>query len=56
MCLNWPCIEIAVYGSGLLLLQAELKNDKEVVMKALASNPDENPVSSIVSEWMPRRL
>ena len=44
-------MDIASDGLGLLLLQVELKNDKEVVMKALATNPDENPVSSIPSEW-----
>ena len=51
LCLDYPSMDIASDGLGLLLLQVELKNDKEVVMKALATNPDENPVSSIPSEW-----
>jgi hypothetical protein len=37
------------------LLQEDLKNDKDVVVKALATDPDENPVRDLYPHpWIPR--
>ena len=32
------------------VFQEDLKNDKEVVVKALATNPDENPVCDLYNQ------